>query len=113
MKRICVIALAVALLAAMCLPAAAAGSYIRGDADGDGEVTIADVTVIQRVLVGLSVPAFNEKAADIDGKGLDITDATAIQRKLVSLIDLYGIGEVVTEPVHPTQDEYELPFVPC
>lgn len=32
----------------MILPVSAAGSYVRGDADGDGTVTIMDATVIQR-----------------------------------------------------------------
>lgn len=70
---------------------------IRGDVDGDGFVTIIDVTMIQRKLVQLPVYSFNEKAADIDGDGLDITDATRIQRYLAEFDDPYHIGEVITE----------------
>lgn len=70
---------------------------IRGDVDGDGFVTIIDVTMIQRKLVQLPVYNFNEKAADIDGDGLDITDATRIQRYLAEFDDPYHIGEVITE----------------
>ena len=60
--------------------------YIRGDADGDGEVTILDATAIQRCLVGIRAASFNEKAADVDGDGeVTILDATAIQRLLAGL----------------------------
>ena len=49
---------------------------------------------------------------DADGDGLDITDATKIQRYLVEFADLYHIGEYVIDNTKPTQDEYELPFIP-
>ena len=67
--------------------------------------------MIQRKLVNLPVASFNDKAADVDGDGLDITDATKIQRKLAELPDPYHIGEIVSENTKPTQDEYELPFI--
>ena len=67
-----------------------------GDADNDGEITILDVTLIQRKLVSLPVPNFNEKAADIDGDGLSITDATLIQRRLAGLKTPYPIGEAIS-----------------
>lgn len=71
-----------------------AETYMIGDADGDGVVTILDATSIQRLLVGFTVASFNKKAADIDGDGLDITDATKIQRFLAEFIDPYHIGEM-------------------
>ncbi len=124
MKRLGIIGLAViCLLAAvgMILPVSAAESYIRGDADGDGEVTIMDATVIQRTLADLAVSAFNEKAADIDGDGLNIIDVTAIQRYLAGFENIHHINETVTVPdptetqpttPRPTTDPYELPFIP-
>lgn len=96
----------VTVLSAAVFSASAESSYIRGDADGDGVVTINDVTVIQRVIVNIPVSSYSKKAADIDGNGLDITDATNIQRYLAEFDDPYKIGEVVR------YDEYELPFVP-
>lgn len=99
-------------ISAAVISAAAGSSYIRGDADGDGTVTILDATVIQRRLAELSVSSFNEKGADVDGDGLDITDATKIQRKLAEFADPYHIGEIVNDDTQPTQDEYELPFIP-
>lgn len=101
-----------ALVSAAAISAAAESGYIRGDADGDGKVTIRDVTEIQRKLVNIPTPKFNEKAADVDSNGLDITDATAIQRYLAQFNDPYHIGEYVSDNTQPTRDEYELPFIP-
>lgn len=98
------------MLSAAVISTAAGSSYIRGDADGDGTVTIIDATVIQRKLALLSVPSFNESAADVDGDGLNILDATRIQRFLAAFTDPYHIGDVVVE--QPSGDEYELPFIP-
>ena len=69
--------------------------YLRGDADKDKAITVIDATVIQRKLLNMTVPAFNEKAADVGDDGLDITDAARIQRYLVALDDPYYIGEYV------------------
>ena len=71
-------------------------SYILGDADGDGEVTILDATRIQRYLADLT-DDINEKAADVNGDGIDILDATYIQRWLAAFIVPYAIGETITE----------------
>ena len=62
-------------------------NYLRGDADGDGVVTISDVTAIQRHLADLEhLSSANLQAADVDGNGLDITnllDKTGRQRTAV------------------------------
>lgn len=86
-------------------------SYIRGDADGDGEVTIIDATVIQRWLIDIPVSYLDEKAADVDDNGVDIIDVTRIQRYLADIDNTYRIGEFVSEDTHSTQDKYELPLV--
>ena len=70
--------------------------YLLGDADTDGDVTILDATVIQRVLVGYVVNSFDEKAADVSVDGLDIVDATIIQRYLADMAVPYPVGEWVT-----------------
>ena len=100
------------LLAAAAFSVAADTIYIRGDAYRDGAVTVLDATTVQKKLVDLNVYSFNEKAADIDGNGLDVNDATNIQRYVALFDDLYEIGKVVTDKVTPTKDEYELPFIP-
>lgn len=70
---------------------------IRGDADGDGDVSILDATRIQRKLAGFSMDFFDEKAACITSDKISILDATAIQRYLVRFDDLYHIGEYICE----------------
>ncbi len=69
-------------------------SYIVGDADGDGRVSIFDATTIQRKLAFFDVVMFNEIAADVNSGGLDIVDATMIQRWLAGLENALGIGKV-------------------
>lgn len=102
----------VILLSAAAFSAAADTTYIKGDAQGDGSVTVLDATTVQKKLADLPVYSFNEKAADVDGNGLDINDATNIQRYVALFDDSLGIGKVVTDKVTPTKDEYELPFIP-
>ena len=124
MKRLGLIGLVVICLmiaVSMILPVSAASSYLRGDADGDSEVTIADATVIQRTLANIPTASFFKKAADVDGDGLNIMDATNIQRYLAGFENTYHIDEMVTVPdpttpqpttPQPTRDPYELPVVP-
>lgn len=71
------------------------GGYYRGDADGNGVVDLLDVTAVQYRLAGGSVPSFDETAADIDGEGLEITDATWIQRFLTQMDIPYPVGEYI------------------
>ena len=69
-------------------------SYIVGDADTEGTITILDATAIQRTLANLPVTAFDAKAADADEDGdLTILDATAIQRHLAALPTNPNIGK--------------------
>ena len=70
---------------------------LLGDADCDGQITIIDATTIRRMLIMLYVPKFNEAAADVDGNGPDITDATWIQRYIAELTVPYPIGEPISE----------------
>ena len=72
-----------------------------GDVDGDGEITILDVTIIQRVLANkpisadISVEAVN-KLGDVDNDGsLTMVDATHIQRWLLGLDQNLPIGKDV------------------
>lgn len=62
---------------------------------GDDEITITDVSLIQRYLCDLPVPDPEavERFGDLNGDGLDISDATRIQRYLVGLTVSEPIGE--------------------
>jgi len=83
-------------------------SYLRGDADGDGAVTIIDATAIQRMLADLPQEVFLSSAADVDGCGLTVVDATYIQRYLVGFEDACGIAEAL--PLQWTEDTGRLPL---
>ena len=79
------------------LSAQAVAPTILGDADGDGIVTIFDVTWIQRLLLDMKVPeTFSETAADADADGeISIIDATWIQRWLSGMKIPHSIGEEI------------------
>ena len=52
---------------------------IKGDANGDGEVTITDAVAIVNKILGNASENFNESAADVNGDGvITITDAVGV-----------------------------------
>jgi hypothetical protein len=59
----------------------------RGDADGNGEVNISDVTYIQKHIVGfITLTDEQIKSADVDNSGkISIRDATHIQKYIAKL----------------------------
>lgn len=69
--------------------------YIIGDADSDGDVTVIDVTLIQRKLASFPISGtFSDQAADVDGDGdVTVLDATFIQRFLADMEVPYPINE--------------------
>lgn len=71
--------------------------YQKGDADGDGKVTVMDATRIQRLLVKIPVhdPDGTAIRGDLRGDGVDIMDATAIQRYLAGMGNPHGIGTMI------------------
>ncbi|MDR0914311.1 MAG: starch-binding protein [Oscillospiraceae bacterium] len=68
---------------------------ILGDADGDGNVTISDVTAIQKHLAQIKLLDSNKlKATNADGQdGVTIADATAVQKYLAQLPTNENIGQ--------------------
>ena len=76
-------------------------TILYGDADGDGTVTILDVTRIQRHLVDINPPISEEnmKAAIVSGDDeLSIIDATLIQRWLAGIISRFPAEEQAQQP---------------
>ena len=68
-------------------------SFLLGDADGDGVITVADATIIQRYLAEMDVPVFIETAADADEDGtVDAMDAAVIRRLVAGLQSFPNIG---------------------
>ena len=89
--------------------------YILGDANGDGYVTISDVTSIQMFLVELPVgDDFSEYAADVDSDGeIKLEDAVTIQKWVAEIELPYSIGEFIEFPVATTaQPTTEAPTQP-
>ena len=72
---------------------------ILGDADGDGEVSILDATIIQRCLANYTVndPDIVRRCGDADEDGeLTILDVTLIQRYLANYTVGHPIGQSIT-----------------
>ena len=70
-------------------------SFVWGDADGDGELTVLDATAIQRHLADIQpIADENLPAALVDGEvELNIIDATLIQRRLADIIFVFPVEE--------------------
>ena len=80
-----------AALAAVEEAAAALEEYVlRGDLDGDGEVTVSDTLRALRFAAKLADPDENDiRSGDVDGDGeITVSDALAILRAAVGLADL-------------------------
>ena len=66
----------------------AEGPFVKGDANGDGDINISDVTVIQCFIAEIETEKFCREAAHVsNSERLDITDATQIQFYLAELVD--------------------------
>jgi hypothetical protein len=68
-----------------------------GDIDGDNEVSVIDVTFIQRKLADIPISfEFNDEIADVDGdKIVTILDVTMVQRWLVGLKTNSRVGDTI------------------
>lgn len=68
-------------------------SYLSGDADNSGDITISDVTKIQRIAAGLEEDTDQTAVrCDLDGKGLNVTDALKIQRYIAKYKNVNNLG---------------------
>ncbi len=137
MKRIISLLLLAFILSAfagVAVSAEAIDTYMVGDADGDGSVSVLDATRIQRVLAGLykDNDGMSAKRGNVSGNGLSIIDATLVQRFVAGFDDQNDIGKIVSPGAEtetptqmteapttqdptaqpPTADPDELPFVP-
>lgn len=77
------------------LPKGEPETYLLGEADGDGLVTIKDATSIQRYLASMTDgEQIDLDAADVTSDGVDINDVTQIQRYLAGFSVPYPINKV-------------------
>ena len=67
-----------------------------GDADGNGEVNVLDVTLIQRANAGMMINVSQQTMmrGDVDGNGeVDLIDAVYIRRYIASVATPYPVGD--------------------
>ena len=66
-----------------------AGDYLRGDNNEDGTVSIADVTALVSIILGLDDAEpylYDHECADVNGDGtIDIADVTALVSMILEL----------------------------
>ena len=67
-------------------------TYIMGDADGNGRITIADATLIQKASIDLEqLSDVRKRTADVNGDGrVSVLDATCVQKYLAEYTDGFG-----------------------
>lgn len=115
------LALLIMLLAALPVSAEYNKAYRMGDADGNSVIDLVDATLIQKVVILNNTDSDGLIAlrGDGNGDGLDVADATAVQRFTLNMSCDYSVGkwvypeESTQAPTQkPTYDEYELPFIP-
>lgn len=73
-------------------------TFLSGDADGDNEITIYDVTLIRRVLAQFEDDADGQitlRGSVSGGENLDMIDATTIQRFLAKMKISYPVNVTV------------------
>ncbi len=72
-------------------------TYLLGDFDIDGSITVMDVTSIQRYVAKVISEGFDLDAGDVTvDNDVNIMDATYIQRYVAKIDDKLGIGEYKT-----------------
>ena len=71
---------------------------LLGDIDGDEDVSVIDVTLLQRKLAGIDIPyVFVDKVADADeDDDVTVIDVTYIQRWLAGIPSNDNIGKPIT-----------------
>lgn len=61
------------------LAIASVAAYVKGDANGDGRVSVADMAIIASHIMGDNPANFNEKQADVNGDGrVSVADISAL-----------------------------------
>ena len=117
MKRIAILICILCLMPALgMIPAANAAqqAYTVGDADGNGIIDVRDVTLIQRILAELVSDEAGtiSQRGDVDEDGLNIADATQIQRYITGYRDGNRIGtQINPEPAQQPTEEGEMPKI--
>ena len=84
-----------------------------GDSNSDGEISVMDATLIQRMLAGVvAKDDVNEELSDVDANSdIDVMDATLIQRYMAQLSGTKNTGIIIEyiPPIEPTEPPTEPP----
>ena len=77
-------------------------TFLLGDADGNGEVSIIDSTIIQRLMAKSveDTDGMISLRGDIDDNGLSINDAALLGRYLARMSLDYPVNTIVTRTLH-------------
>ena len=101
-KRICAILLSVALLTAAIFSissiAFAQRDYVPGDVNNDGKVSVADVIILRRYVVGGYGVSVNPNASDVNAdKDVNISDVILLRQYLAGG---YGVELLPSDEIH-------------
>ena len=90
------------------MPVSAAETGIVGDLDGNGKLNAADLTLMKRVLAGLTtVSGLQALQADTDGSGdVSVADAILLQQYLLTIVKSFPAGATVTYEEKTYPDKY-------
>lgn len=85
-------------------PESNTAEVLLGDVNGDGKVTLTDVSVLKNYLTGQHVSKFNERNADMNGDGnVSITDLSLLKNSIVS-----GNTTTATNTTNTNQNNLQL-----
>ena len=85
-------------------PESNTAEVLLGDVNGDGKVTLTDVSVLKNYLTGQYVSKFNERNADMNGDGnVSITDLSLLKNSIVS-----GNTTTATNTTNTNQNNLQL-----
>ena len=98
----------VSIVPVMAVENNATATYLMGDVDLDGRITVKDTTLIQKFVAALEDLHPNKYAvADVDNNGnVNVKDATMIQKKIAGIINEFPVrDEESKDEVTTTPDE--------
>ena len=85
-------------------PESNTAEVLLGDVNGDGKVTLTDVSVLKNYLTGQHISKFNERNADMNGDGnVSITDLSLLKNSIVS-----GNTTTATNTTNTNQNNLQL-----
>lgn len=83
------------------LAIASVAAYIKGDANGDGRVSVADMAIIASHIMGDNPANFNEKQADVNGDGrVSVADISALATLIMGGDVIYDAEKIKKDTIY-------------